>query len=624
MRYAWTGDRRLAAVLHGDGTVVRVLYDQAKEPFGIAIQDEFGAVETLLYEKNPQGDIISLIDPLDGSAIVCYTYDAFGRDELPNEVEEEPEEPEPWELDPAREYEAQLLEQLLTEFELEGEDADALLELILRKDILDPAKIAPKLLGYLLALLEMFMEPEELEQLDLGDPDPDEFIEVAGIMVSWLGNMASLSQTIGADIYPLFLEKMLTLSADDILLLLEDFEGLLEEYGIEMPELEGLAGLFFALSLVAVALPALYYADVIFELRSEIGLLELEIDLEELLEAILTLYIENTEAIISAYIEEEETQQTQQKPGFFDTLFSKISGFFTKPTAPKSSIINDPRAALNPLTYRGYMWDEDVDMYYLKSRFYNPEWGRFLNADSVFDTKTGVLGTNMFAYCDNNPVNNKDVNGMWKHNVHIGRGNSTNVGSGEMSVYNGTKFGTFQWARDIGFKDYQIEDIAYGNHVIADIFMRPWQDGLSWHGNTNLFTPMGMILPDTTDLRAYETLITLANMKNVYDEICLLDWYVSGLDKDKFFVSLGIALHPVQDIYGHNEYYRIDVTPGGIATVAVNVFGGNNYIINDGDDYEMVYSIHGVKYYHFDDILRARDATYNVLRRWKYRIDHDM
>ena len=42
--------------------------------------------------------------------------------------------------------------------------------------------------------------------------------------------------------------------------------------------------------------------------------------------------------------------------------------------------------------------------YYLGSRFYSPLLSRFMNADSMADTGTGVVGTNMFAYCNNNPV----------------------------------------------------------------------------------------------------------------------------------------------------------------------------------------------------------------------------
>ena len=63
---------------------------------------------------------------------------------------------------------------------------------------------------------------------------------------------------------------------------------------------------------------------------------------------------------------------------------------------------------LNPIRYRGYYLDTETGLYYLQSRYYNPTVGRFLNADVYCDTGTSILGTNMFAYCGNNPVNNAD------------------------------------------------------------------------------------------------------------------------------------------------------------------------------------------------------------------------
>lgn len=40
-------------------------------------------------------------------------------------------------------------------------------------------------------------------------------------------------------------------------------------------------------------------------------------------------------------------------------------------------------AQLNPLRYRGYYYDAETGYYYLQSRYYNPEWGRFISADSL-------------------------------------------------------------------------------------------------------------------------------------------------------------------------------------------------------------------------------------------------
>lgn len=50
-------------------------------------------------------------------------------------------------------------------------------------------------------------------------------------------------------------------------------------------------------------------------------------------------------------------------------------------------------------------------MYYLQSRYYDPEICRFINADDAISTGQGILGANAFAYCLNNPVNMTDSSG---------------------------------------------------------------------------------------------------------------------------------------------------------------------------------------------------------------------
>ena len=56
-------------------------------------------------------------------------------------------------------------------------------------------------------------------------------------------------------------------------------------------------------------------------------------------------------------------------------------------------------ANLNPLRYRGYYYDSETGLYYVSSRYYDPEIGRFINADSQPNQKDSILGFNMFAYC---------------------------------------------------------------------------------------------------------------------------------------------------------------------------------------------------------------------------------
>ena len=64
--------------------------------------------------------------------------------------------------------------------------------------------------------------------------------------------------------------------------------------------------------------------------------------------------------------------------------------------------------------YRGYIYDSDTGLYYLQSRYYDPQTGRFINADDVDYLGIGdnaVLSYNLYAYCGNNPVNGYDPEG---------------------------------------------------------------------------------------------------------------------------------------------------------------------------------------------------------------------
>ncbi len=68
--------------------------------------------------------------------------------------------------------------------------------------------------------------------------------------------------------------------------------------------------------------------------------------------------------------------------------------------------------ALNPFRYRSYFYDTETGLYFLKSRYYDPYIGRFLNMDSVDYAEPGVInGLNLYAYCGNNPVMNVDPEG---------------------------------------------------------------------------------------------------------------------------------------------------------------------------------------------------------------------
>ena len=85
-------------------------------------------------------------------------------------------------------------------------------------------------------------------------------------------------------------------------------------------------------------------------------------------------------------------------------------------------------AEINPLRYRGYYYDNETGFYYLQSRYYDPANRRFINADSLASTGQGILGSNMFAYVNNDPVNCIDPWGRMVELVVAEKSDSIPVG----------------------------------------------------------------------------------------------------------------------------------------------------------------------------------------------------
>ena len=68
-------------------------------------------------------------------------------------------------------------------------------------------------------------------------------------------------------------------------------------------------------------------------------------------------------------------------------------------------------ANANPFRYRGYYYDNETGYYYLHSRYYNPEWGRFISADDFNYINNTRLTRNAYIYCINNPIKYSDSTG---------------------------------------------------------------------------------------------------------------------------------------------------------------------------------------------------------------------
>lgn len=76
----------------------------------------------------------------------------------------------------------------------------------------------------------------------------------------------------------------------------------------------------------------------------------------------------------------------------------------------------------NPFRFKGYYYDEELGMYYLNSRYYDPETGRFVNADrvSILAIQKDLCDRNLYVYCDNNPIVREDEKGALWASVAIG------------------------------------------------------------------------------------------------------------------------------------------------------------------------------------------------------------
>ena len=78
----------------------------------------------------------------------------------------------------------------------------------------------------------------------------------------------------------------------------------------------------------------------------------------------------------------------------------------------ESATTNYDLAHANPIRYRGYYYDEATKLYYLNARYYNPQWRRFISPDdTAYLDPESVNGLNLYAYCNNDPVNYADPSG---------------------------------------------------------------------------------------------------------------------------------------------------------------------------------------------------------------------
>jgi len=110
---------------------------------------------------------------------------------------------------------------------------------------------------------------------------------------------------------------------------------------------------------------------------------------------------------------------------------------------------NAALAEANSLRYRGYAYDTETGFYYLQSRYYDPSVGRFLNADDTdyLGASGSILGYNLYAYCENDPVDNMDFDGFfstkfywWGFKLFLSKSEASNISSTLGKASNASSF----------------------------------------------------------------------------------------------------------------------------------------------------------------------------------------
>ena len=93
---------------------------------------------------------------------------------------------------------------------------------------------------------------------------------------------------------------------------------------------------------------------------------------------------------------------------------NNVVGSYTYDAWGKVLSVTGEIAQSNPIRYRGYYYDTETGLYYLNSRYYDPEIGRFVNTDNVLpNIGKSMHGNNLFTYCFNNPITFDDGTGNW-------------------------------------------------------------------------------------------------------------------------------------------------------------------------------------------------------------------
>lgn len=123
--------------------------------------------------------------------------------------------------------------------------------------------------------------------------------------------------------------------------------------------------------------------------------------------------------------------------------------------------------AINPFRYRGFVWDEDVELYYLRNRYYCPKAQRFIIRDVVLGSEGKIYQHNGFCYASNCPVTIADYDGF--DSVYILYDARPDASEGGKGFPNQTKW----WEETLISEGYTVEKKGYTS---IDEFVDAWNE----------------------------------------------------------------------------------------------------------------------------------------------------
>ena len=211
---------------------------------------------------------------------------------------------------------------------------------------------------------------------------------------------------------------------------------------------------------------------------------------------------------------------------------------------------------LNPIRYRGYYYDTDTGLYYLNSRYYDPEVCRFINADNpnaLCEFKE-LHYSNIYCYCENNPLISKDLDG-------------------QISLFSLVKF--FKKRGSFVYQLFKVLVINYGLKllkVLWNSFVQPGKINIKLLETIidvliNVFAPALTALKCVTYKAVTKRLLEIA-LKNV------------GKSISKFLIKLGMSIAIngliafLLDNFIFKNIHRI-LTVGGLICLAIDCIDGN-------------------------------------------------